>query len=296
MGFLSRFFGRKEADDADKADDGALTANPATDGAISLQVLLGDSTPLAGDAIIAALRAYDPSMSRARGEFDPELNTEGNTFGLIGWGEHVIKVVGFDRMMPEDSVESCVAPAHYGEEAKQALRAHRGCLLLYYAGYAEKPQEQYAALAMAVGALVPLGAVGVLNESAHTSLPAVVLSDPADVRDNLPLLMLFCGFVKYNIEGVDGVWMRTYGAFLMGLPDLAMLRDGHHQGEETFNIFSNILEYVQRSGAEIGIGDTMESGADTFLRFRAPEDGEDFLESDGTMLVLESIGKDAINR
>ncbi len=33
----------------------------------------------------------------------------------------------------------------------------------------------------------------------------------------------YCGFAKYDVEDVEGVWMRTYGAARFGLPDLAVL-------------------------------------------------------------------------
>ena len=41
---------------------------------------------------------------------------------------------------------------------------------------------------------------------------------------SFPLLHLFCGFVKYEVEGDDGVWMRTYGAHEF---ELRMLQDEH---------------------------------------------------------------------
>lgn len=65
-----------------------------------------------------------------------------------------------------------MAPAHYPAEVKEQVRGHVSHVLLYYAGFETDPLEQYVALAAVAGALAGLQAVAVLNEDAHTSLPA----------------------------------------------------------------------------------------------------------------------------
>jgi hypothetical protein len=111
-----------------------------------------------------------------------------------------------------------------------------------------------------------------------------------------PIPALFCGFVKYDVEGVNGVWMRTYGGHLMGLPDLATLAPGHERGEEVFGLFSSIYTYLRSSGARFEAGQTMQVGSDTFMRLRAPAEGEYFLDSPGEIFVAEMISADEINR
>ena len=141
----------------------------------------------------------------------------------------------------------------------------------------------------------------VLNEAAHTSLPAGVFSDEGRQGDilgiirNFPLPMLFCGFVKYNVEGTDRVWMRTYSAHRFGVPDLAVLAEGHHEGEKYLEIFNNILDYLRHSGATMSPGHTLQIEQESFLRFRSPREDEPFLESQGATLVVEPIGRDEIN-
>jgi len=181
-------------------------------------------------------------------------------------------------------------------------RAHRAHALLYYAGRATDALEQYLALAVVAGVLGREGGVVVLNESAHTSFPAGALDPGAvegdwlEVLRSLPLLLLYAGFVKYTIQGVPGVWMRTYGCHLLGLPDLASHAEGHQQGQETFELFDNILGYLRESGARFAVGHTMQVGPETFLRVRAARAEEGFLESAGELFVLERIGADQINR
>jgi hypothetical protein len=251
---------------------------------------------LDSDRLTAALRSYDPSMARARFEFEPELGKKGTIVGLAGWGKHVIRLVGFDLPMPADAVEQCVAPSHYGEDLKKQARDHKSHLLLYYGGYDTSPFEQYTALAALGGVLSQFGAIVLLNEAAHTSFPAEALSrsdtdgDIMEMIRECPLLILFCGFVKYDLPDSDQVWMRTFGAHLLGLPDIAGLADGHHEGQRYFDIFENILRYLRTSGAHLAAGHTSQVGENEFVRFRAPTKDEAFLESEGEMLVVEMVG------
>ena len=213
MGILSRFFGRKEDDD-DRG--GQLVANRKIEDRLTLQVLFDGKSLFEPERIIAALRSYHRSMARARCELKPELGKKGTVLGLAGWGKHVIQLVGFDLPMPADAVERCVAPSHYGQDLKDQARSHRSHVLLYYAGHEESPFEQYVTLAAVGGAMSKLGAIVLLNEAAHTSFPADALSGGDDEDDNMeqlrsfPLLYLYCGFVKYDVENDKGTWMRTH--------------------------------------------------------------------------------------
>lgn len=298
MSIFSRFFGRHEEDDRVTQ----LVANPQLENPLSLQLLFEGRLRLDSNEVTAAMRSYHKSMANGRCEIDPELSEEGKVFGLAGWGKHVVKLVGFDSPMPAEAVESCVAPSHYPQELKDHARSHDGHVLLFYAGYEPSPHEQYVALAALAGALSHFGAIVVLNESALTSFPAAALSssevdgDIIELLRHLPLAILYCGFVKYEVEGTSGVWMRTYGGHLLGLPDFAAYASGHDEGQRYFDIFENILVYLRDSGATLAAGHTMQVGDDEFLRCRERTDDEYFLESDGELLVTEIIGPDEINQ
>ncbi len=296
MGLIDRFFGRKEQG---SAKPGKPVANPALESPLSLQVLFAEPPALDGPRITASLRAYHPEMVGAVCEFEPATVSQGTPLGLIGWENHVVRLVGFNLPMPAAVVELCVHPAHYKQELKHQARRHKAHALLYYAGYEESPYEQYVALAAVVGALADQGALLVLNESGHTSFPAQALArggteDPMALLHGL-LLLLYCGFVKCQVQDVPGVWMRTHGCHLLGLPDLAYHADGHHEGQDTFNIFQSVLGYVLNSGAELGAGHTMQVGEDTFMQLRAPTEDEAFLDSEGDLFVAETIQADQIN-
>jgi hypothetical protein len=299
MSLFSRFLGKPNAG---AASGGPLVANPAIQHPLSLQVLFPEPVPLEADRLREALRSYDRSMSRARCELDPALSREGKTLGLVGWGKHVIRCAGFDAPMPPEAVEACLAPSHYPQELKARARAHRAHVILYYSGYDASPFEQYVALAATAGALAKLGALVVLNEAGHTSFPAAALSGVdtgggmVELLREFPLAMLFCGFVKCEVQEIPGVWMRTYGAPLLGLPDLAAHATGHDEGQRYFDMFENIFSYLRESGARLAPGHTLQIDQSQFLRFRSPQADEAFLDSEGQLLVIEPIRPDQINR
>ena len=299
MSAFSRLFGGSDAADS---GDGQLVANPKIKHPLSLQVLFPEPCVLDSDCLAKASRSYHASMATVRCEIDPALHREGKMFGMIGWEKHVVRCVGFDLPMPAWAVEACLAPSHYPQELKQRARSHKAHVILYYVGYESSPVEQYVALAATAGVMARLGAIVVLNESGHTSLPASVLSgvdsdgDVMDLLRTLPDPIFYCGFVKHEVEGIPGVWMRTYGAPLLGLPDSAAHAAGHHEGQRFFDMFDNIFGYLQESGAQLAAGHTMQIGDREYVRFRAPGEDEAFLESDGGLLVTEVIGPDEINR
>ena len=294
---LNRFFGQGRP-----TPGGPPVANTRIEHPPSLQVVFDAIPELDADALTLALRSYHSELAAASAEFfasprTAEPGDEGvppDIYGLFGWGRHVVKLIGFNSPMPKEVVETCVRPAHYEDEVKQLAYTHTAHAILYYAGYDGDPLEQYVAVAAVAGCLARFGAVAVLNETAHTSVPAIVLlPDEADDLDiltairGLPLPFLFAGFVKLEIEEEPGVWMRTYGAHVLGLPDLALRAEGHHQGTFAFHAFANMLAYLRESGKSFIPGDSMQVGERTFFTLRERTEAEWYLESDGEMLVCE---------
>ncbi len=296
MSILSRFFGRK----AEESDHHGLVAIEREQ-APALTVLFSTPYVVDAEALTTTLRGLDASLQQARVEVDAALSQEGRLFGLLGWGEHVVQLVGFAAPMPADALEACVAPAHYSQEDKAVARSHQAHIILYYAGASDDVWAQYAALTAVAGALAQQGAVIVVNEAAHTSLPLAVLRDPEVLADymgfieSLPLLLLFCGLVKYEVAGTAGVWMRTFGAEYFGLPNFAALAAGHDEGRRYSDIFENVLFYLHDSGAQMVAGNTMQIGENEFFRLRAPAEAEYFLQDDAPLLVADIIGAGEIN-
>jgi len=269
--------------------------------ALSLQVLFADPVGPDEAELTVALRAGSEQLADAVVEIDPEIRNAGFPVGVARWGEHSISFITFNAPMPAELVDRCVAPAHYGRELKERARAHRAFTLLYHTNDELPPLERYAALALLAGVLGRHGGLVVVNESARTSLPVAVFApgqtdgDWVDVVRSMPLLMLDAGFVKYNVAGVERVWMRTYGCHHLGLPDLAMLAEGHHEGQQTFELFGNMLSYLLDSGARFGVGHTMQVGDDKYLRLRAPREEENFLDSEGELFFCDYITAEETN-
>ena len=138
MSLISRFFGRKD----EPENPVALVAAPDVEHPLSVTVVFDGPLQVDIAALTAALRTYHPSMKQARVETEPTLE---QVFGLAGWGSHVVRLVGFDSPYPSEALEACVAPAHYGQDLKQQVRASRSHVILYYAGHEANPLDQYVA-------------------------------------------------------------------------------------------------------------------------------------------------------
>lgn len=291
MGLFDIFFGRKPKKNEPSRPNELF----------SLQVLFPDLPSLDTASLTAELRRFHPSLKSARFDIEPEAAAKGTPIGQAVWGKHTIDIVGFDVPMPAPSVEATVQPAHYGSDLKTRARAHRAHLILYHNGVETSPLERYVALAVIVGVLAKRGAIVVLNEAASTSFPAEALNgaeggeDSLEILRTLPLLVLYCGFVKYDVAGTNGTWMRTFGCHLFKLPDFAYFATGHDQGEFIFGLFTSLHDYLRESGKQFLPGHTMQVGDDLFARVRKPVADEYFLESKGELLVIELISEAETN-
>jgi hypothetical protein len=303
---LDRFFGKGVP-----RIGGPAVANPRLADPVGMQLLFDCPLELDAGEVTKALRDYHPDMAEATAELYavPPLEKpapggiEPSLMGLLAWDRHVVKLVGFATPMPADAVKACIQPAHFDPEFKKIAYEHESHVMLYYAGYDHDPLEQYVALAATAGAVAYFGATFVLNETGRTAVPAAVLhphdEDGGNVLASLrkfPLPFLYCGFVKLEVEGTPGVWMRTYGCHRFGLPDFAFRAPGHEAGSVTFEWFSNLLAYLRHSGKQFAPGDTMRVGAADYLRLRPRAQEEWYLESEGEMLVAERISADAVNQ
>lgn len=281
-------------------------ANPRLTDPVGLQCLF--DVPLALDAaeVQLALRDYHKDMANATAELamvpppdqPPSPDDEQPTLlGLLAWDRHVVKLVGFDCPMPTEAVEACVRPSHIDPAYKPLAYQHKSYVILYYAGYELDPMEQYVALAACAGAVAYFGATFVLNEIAHTAIPAPALhpheednGDMLAALRGMPLLLVYCGFVYFEVEGQSGLWMRTHGCHRFGLPDLAYHTDDGKLIEFTFQLFNNLFAYLRETGNSFVPDCRLQLDNDMFFRLRARTPEEWYLESEGEMLVAERIG------
>lgn len=270
-----------------------------TDGVpLGLQVLFPEPPELDPDAVATAVRSYHSELARATVELHPAVpglvpgdGPPPSTVGLLGWADHVVKLITFAAPMPYGPVETCVGPALMDPRLKDEAKAHAAHVLLFYAGTHPDALERYVALAAAAGALGWLGATAVLNEEARAAVPATdLIPDPDEdalhTLRTLPIPYLWAGFVRLDV-GEGRPWARTFAAHRLGLPDLAMHLAGYEETSRAFRLFTGLLGYLRESGETFVAGDRVNLGGGDVLRLRAPTDAEWYLESTGTMLVVE---------
>ena len=299
MNVFSRFFGKHDSDDESQE----LVANPdlGTDNTLSLQILFAGQIPTDSDEITRAMQKLHPSLSGAKCDLEAGLtgDDEDQAFGLAGWGEHVIQILGFDIPMPAESVDRCISCGPYPDEVKQQATAHQGHLILWYRGYDKEPLNQYVALGKLAGVLAQFGAVVVMNESSCGSVPAALMTDASREKDEqviryLPLNLLYCGIVRYESEAGDD-WTQTVGGRLLGLPDLALHVTESDHGARFYDFVSDIFPYLLNSKSTLNPGHTMQIDENVFIRLKSPTASQAFLEATGELLVMEFIAADEIN-
>ncbi len=249
------------------------------------------------------LHEYHEELSSATAELQfmpPQPGTDPNAptalIGLIAWGRHVVKVVGYNNVMAFEVVDKCVRPGHYDPALKEEAYGHAAHVTLFYAGYDPDPIEQYVVLSATAAAFTRFGALVVLNEAGRTSIPAMALlphvEDDGNILHTLrtfPIPMLYAGFVKLEIDGLPGIWMRTYGCPQLGLSDLAFYAETHGKGVATFNLFAELLAHLRETNNPFAPGDLLNVGEGMNLRVRERTADEWFLESNGQLLVVEPV-------
>lgn len=272
---------------------------------VGLQLLYGEP-PEWDAALAAALRDYHPDLAAATAELvrvagNPAaaglVSADGppaSALGLLAWGEHVVKLAGFDVPMPYGPVEACVLPAMMDPNLKAEAKRHTAHALLYYAGTAADPLERYVALAAAAGALARFGAAVVMNEEARAAQPATdLLPEPGEdalhTLRTLPLPYLYAGFLRLDVGDGTRVWVRTFAAHRLGLPNLAYRTADPADVRRAFALFSGMLGYLRQTGESFAPGDAVDLGDGSRLGLRAPTELEWFLDSDGPMLVVEPL-------
>ena len=296
MSLIERFLGKPDAD----RPLTELAANPAIENPLHVAVLFSKSFDFDGEAIAQALRSLDPKLEKARVETvrlddDRMPDDAGNMIGLAGWGPHVLKLIYYEAPVPDNIFEACVRFAQFDPQLKDDAAGHRAHALIYYSGDEIDPLEQYVALTTLATAFARLGAILVINEAGRSAFPAEALLPAAGDGDlleslrTLPIPLFYGGFVKVEIEGQKGVWMRTFGNHLLGLPNLATHAPGHQLGNECFDLFTNILMYARAENVEFLAGQSVQLGPNLGYAFRERTDAEWWLESQGTMLVLDRI-------
>ncbi|WP_224360354.1 hypothetical protein [Hyalangium versicolor] len=265
-------------------------APPKQESPLSLQLLLPKQIGISADRLVEPLHKLHPSLAQVRAEVrSGAIAPNVMQMGRVRWKHHVVQITLVDAPMVPEAMENTVAISHYGDDLKTRALAHVSHIVLLYRGEEKDPLEQYVALAMIAVGLVPLGAFVVVNASAYTSFPLQPLvphagGDVDKLLRSLPLPSLFVGFVTMQVVGWDGIWVRTCGAPLMNLPDLALHVRGTGEIAQTRDLFNAMLHTMRDVDTQFGEGDMVQDGDQNWM-LRRPRVNEQFLDSP-RMLVL----------
>jgi hypothetical protein len=299
-GMAADFFDRFTA--AGRHDD-LPPAPPA-----GLQLLADRPLPGEAAAVAEAVRLFHPSLADATVEWvnvaelaKPvafEFGGDGppvDWLGLVTWGEHTVKLMGFDARMPAAPLSRTLAHSLFvPPELKSVAERHASHWLFDYAGRDPRPVERYAATATIAGAMANFGGVVALNEEGRACIPAAALQpeddreDVLDVLRTLPLPYLYGGFAKMELSDPPGkVWYRTFLNARFGLPNLAHSA-AHEAFTGTFQLFTALLNYLADTGLELEMGESIRVDEERQFATRKPTDAEWYLASDeGFTIVLE---------
>ena len=263
----------------------------------SLQMLFFEAPEPDAEFLANALRGI-PGLESVRCEISTDTSIIQGTgpklshLGLVEWGQHAIKFLLSPESMPYGPVESCVGPALIPPPMKVDAKQHQAHALLYYAGTETDAMERFAALCAVAGALARPDGIVVLNEEARSAVPAFDLipdegENALETYLNLPIPYLLGGFTKMDAGDAERPWVRTFANHRLNLPNFARQLNSHGETAAAFQLFSGMLGYLRTMGETFTAGDVVDLGDGPKLRLREPLDSEWFLESTGSMLVIE---------
>lgn len=239
---------------------------------------------------LSAVRSFDDVFRTAglrsgRGSLDdPYILDVCGEVAHIGFCDH--------PHAPGQDLEEAIAGGQYGADIKKAAREHRAFIEICLLSENLPVLDRMAILGGLAGALTDSGSLVVAHKAAHSSLPAAALArdeahrDPMNIIRAIPPPLLFCGFVKYEVEGLPGIWMRTLRADLIGLPDFAANVPDHDWGNKVLETITSLYGHIEQTGAVFHPGDTASLSADVNLTFEAPNPELEFLAARSDLLVI----------
>ena len=243
-----------------------------------------------------AIADVDPRLAAARAEIVSEA-LEATTHGLVGWGtDEVVHVDGYTVRGADPVagavVEELLQHAELDPGLSARVRAAKGHVVLTYQGRTPAPEVRFLALAAVAAAVGSLpGALVVGSRDARTAIPIARLRKAAknglQGLRSLPRSSLAYSISVSSVPGRIGEWARTRGATRFGLPDLARWFSDPAERAAVRRLLIAVEDYVTASGTTIRAGDHLDAG-EARLTARAPRPDEAFLDSPGTMLVLDN--------
>lgn len=286
MNLWNRLRGQPPASQAPIAASTEAVPSPAGQESMSL-IMLFDTLPRLEQPVIERGLHVSGGVGQAV-QLSAEFVENGNLHAIVGFGEHRLRLVGFDLPAPGSAVEQAIDCAPWPQGAKQPLRSHRAHVLVAYLDGSADPTEQLIAVLRLAATFGDSGLLGVVDSAAWNCIPAHALGDIArpdmlDVcRRALPV-GICTGFVKF-FKGQDEVWFCSKGLHRWGVGDFALLGK-LSQAQETSELFGALFDYVRESRPVLRPGHTAQFG-NLQLRFDRVTEYAEFLQGPlGTLVV-----------
>jgi hypothetical protein len=260
---------------------------------LNLQLLFPSEFWVGARDLVDVLQDLHPTLAGVQVECRTHDLGQGLGIGQtarVQWGPHTVLLAFIQKPAPAEALQWTVDLSRYDAVLSTQVATHAAHATLAYKGQETDPLEQYLALTTIAAGLTRLGAVLVTNVSAFASCPAQPLlprpgEDLLQVLRRMPLTLLFVGFHKLEFQDLEGVWMRTCGAPLMDMPDLALHARSHEESKTVYEMFNSIFMTMREAKIRFKEGDMVQL-EELNWKFRKPRSKERFLDSP-RMIVLE---------
>lgn len=261
-----------------------------------------------------SIGTLDPS-SEAAGILPPEYASRRIGTSLITWSSLQLSVVLHDWPASQQTLGFAAIAGQAMPEIGQAIAEHKACALLNCIDTEADmhPIERMILLLKAAIACAEQGALAMVNEHNATFFPGELLKQlgeaaresvsnapspeggPPEEGQELSLWdslraegmppELLVSLVP--VEDDQGrLWFLTRGYAHCELPELAYQANDIAEYEQIDGHLKNIFSYMMENGAVLEPGHTLGYDENALMRFRAPAEDEEFLESPyGTLVV-----------
>lgn len=242
------------------------------------------------------------SVSNKKIEINPIVGLDGKEKKLFARavveGE-VFELVGMGAPLPQNIIDYTIGCAYGVPEEIAAMRSHGAHILVFYRGESTDRMTIFNAYKKLAYGFLAQGLLGIANPYSWNVIGASMIKGMLEDAETkafaeTPAMMIWRSFIKvpYN----DGFWFVTKGNNLFGINEYAYFGK-MEEAQEVYDYFENIFSYAYEDKAVIAVGDTIQIGEDTYLRFKAVEELPEVLNGEMMeTLVLERISAEEINQ
>lgn len=212
--------------------------------------------------------------------------------GLIEFEDHQLQLFGLDIAVPQTTIEHTIGFSEWRTSDTDPMRQHTAHILCFYEGSNPDPVEQIIALYKVASCFLPLGLLGVLDETAWNCIPSSffeVIFKPGSLdrcREVIPM-GIWNNVVKVARPN-GGIWICSKGNHRFGVQDFAYLGE-MSDFDSIRDTIASLFYYSVSSGITFTAGETAQIGDRVALRFSTPIEFQNFFDAPLGTLVIQKI-------